>query len=249
MNSKFVLFAMMAFSSQSLHAEIDHNQPFRDKLTGEYVRVCSEENGMVYVAGACGKYWKKIPRKRDEVEAEVPTYKDLKRGSDVMIAVRKNGVAKWILGKVSFMYEDGSISVMEYYTNFGPTGGTTTWTIPYDRISKINPTAPMSSEKELCVKEDFEIMYGQNDNRTYKFEKGEKLVAHETYANNMIGVSYQGFAKNFFSYGMNNKLPVALNKLEVCPKDDVAVHDGKREAKPESFEDKKVEADPGVISK
>lgn len=242
MNLKCVITAFVALSTFSVQAEIDKEQNFKDSLTGEYVKVCSEEKGIFYVAGACGKYWKKSPRKREEIVAEVSTYKDIKRGSDVMIAVRKNGVAKWILGKVSFMYEDGSINVMEYYTNFGPTGGTTTWTIPYDRISKINPAAPMSSEKELCAKEDFEITYGQMDNRTYKFEKGERLTAHETYANNMIGVSFQGFAKNLFSYGMNNKLPVALNKLEVCPKDAVAVDDSKREAKDASIEIKSNEA-------
>ncbi len=205
---------------------------YRDKLTGKHMSICSEDKDTFYVAEACGKYWEKYPRKRDQLAKLLTEYKDVKKGDEVMLPVKKEGVMTWAIGTVSFIYEDGAISVMEYYTNPGPTGGTLTWTMDYKLIAQKN-IGVLSTEKEVCVKEAFDIFYGPTNKRKYSFEKDEKLTVHQSYSNAMMTVSYQGFMKNFFSYGKDSKLPIEQSKVEICKPEqaDSTVDDGKREKK------------------
>lgn len=193
--------------------------------------ICSEDKDTILVAETCGKYWDRYPRKREQLIKEVKVYKDLKKGSEVMLPVKKNGVMTWALGTVSFLYEDGSISVMEYYTNPGRTGGTLSYTYPYANIAR-KDAIPASADNLVCAKDAFEISYGPTNSRKYTFEKGEALTVKEIFNNGMMSVSYIGFMKNFFSYGKDSKLPVPQDKVGPCAPSEIAVDDSKREAKP-----------------
>lgn len=211
------LLALTVFISLPIFSEvIEKHDRFKDSKTGRYVYVCSQENSVLMVAESCGKYWDKYPRKREELAKEVEEYKGLKKYSKVMIPVKKEGEVKWTLGTVSFLYENGSMSVSESYTNPGPTGGSLNWTMPYKYLSKITEDSPFKDFSEVCAKEDFEVMYGPTDKRSYKIEKGEKLTIKEVFDNGLMSVSYQGFFKNFFSYGTDNKIPIPQIKVEAC---------------------------------
>lgn len=212
--------------------EITEMDVFKDSKTGRYMHVCKTEGETHYVAETCGKYWEKAPRKRSELIKQVEEYKDLKRYDPVMIYVMRDGEPKWVMGTVNFMYEDGSISVMEYYSHHGYNTGTLNWTVPYSNISK-KVNTPEASSSEVCAKEDIEIIVGHNNEKKYKISKGEKLEVKEVYANGIMSVKLDGFLVNLWRYGHNNKLPIANNKVEACPQT-IAVNDGPRMLKPVS---------------
>lgn len=246
----FLTLSVLSFMAASNLLADEPKQIYRDKKTDRHMYVCSEEKGLLMVAESCGKYWDRYTRKREELALLQTEYKEIKKGQKVMIPVKKDGEMTWTLGTVSFIYEDGQITVMEYYTNPGPTGGTTSWTMSYDYIAKAKE-APLSAEKEVCAKEDFEVGYGPANKRKYTFEKGQKLTAHEFFNNGMVAVSYQGFMKNFFSYGTDSKIPIPQNKIEACASEEksLAVDDGKRVQKPAVEEEKIVPHSNQTISK
>lgn len=235
---KYISFALtyLVVLAPAGAEDISENDTFRDQKTGRYVHVCKSEGDTLFVAESCGKYWDKYPRKRQELVKQITEYKNLKRYDEVMIPVKKDGEMKWALGTVSFLYEDGSITVSEMYSKPGPTPGSMNWTIPYEYISKQKSGTLLSEVGEVCAKEDFEILYGPAHKTSFKFQKGEKLKVREVFENGLVSVSYDGFFKNFFSYGKDNKLPVPQNKVEVCPASADLVHDGPRALKPISDE-------------
>lgn len=212
--------------------EITEKDVFKDTKTGRYMHVCSTEGDTHYVAESCGKFWDKVPRKRNELVKQLEEYKELKRNDPVMIYIVRDGEPKWVMGTVNFMYEDGSISVMEFYSHHGYNTGTLNWTVPYSNISK-QVSSPVEGASEVCAKEDFEIVVGHNNEKKYKILKGEKLEVKEVYANGIMSVKLDGFFVNLWRYGHNNKLPIAADKVEACPQT-IAVNDGPRMLKPVS---------------
>jgi len=213
--------------------EITEKDVFKDTKTGRYMHVCSTEGDTHYVAESCGKYWDKIPRKRNELVKQIEEYKDLKRYDPVMIYVMREGEPKWVMGTVNYMYEDGSINVMEYYSHHGLNSGTLNWDVPYTSVSKKVSSPAEGATSEVCAKEDMEIVVGHYNEKKYKISKGEKLEVKEVYANGFTSVKLDGFFVNLWRYGHNNKLPVASDKVETCPQT-IVVNDGPRMLKPVS---------------
>jgi hypothetical protein len=226
----FVLATLSFISTLSFAEEIKENEVFRDSKADRYVRVCKVEGETYYVAESCGKHWEKAPRKRSEIAKQVKEYKDLKANDKVMIYIMRNGNPKWVLGTVSYMYEDGTISVMEYYSHHGFNSGTLNWQVPYSNISHVEST-PSEGSGFMCAKEDIEVVVGHYNEKKYKIEKGEKVEVKEVFKNGIASVKLDGVLVNLVRYGHNNKLPVAKDKLEVCPAT-VEVHDGPRSLKP-----------------
>lgn len=228
-----VLITSTMASAPVWSEQIDSSDRFFDKKLEKYVYVCSEENGALMVGESCGKFWEKFPRKREEIVKEVKEYKELKKYDKVMIPIKKNGEVKWTLATVAFMYEDGTIQAFERYTNPGPSGGAIHYALPYSSVSKVKTDSAFKDLTEVCVKEDFEILFSPSDKKSYKFEKGEKLDVKQVFENGMMAVSYQGFFKNFFSYGSDNKLPIDSSKVEACSEVGTnSVDDSKRDIKP-----------------
>lgn len=176
---KLLLFPLMFISSHIFASEeiITENDRFIDSKTGKYMRVCEIKNGELVVKESCGKFWETFPRKREDLIKEVKTYKDLEERALVLVPVKnRNGDTKMALGKVSFMYENGQINVMEYYSKrFGYNPGTTNWKFDYRLIKKLDKNHPLLNHSELCAKEDTEINYNYNDNRKFSLKKGEKV--------------------------------------------------------------------------
>lgn len=230
----FLACSLMTAGPVVMAEEITEKDRFWDTKLERHVYVCSKEGEVLSVGESCGKYWEKFPRKRTDLIKQIDTYKDLKRYDPVMIAVKKKGEAKWVLADVQWMYEDGSISTSERYTNPGPTPGSMGRTFNYQYITRQDPTSPFAGMKEVCAKEDFEVLYGPGHDKVYKIEKGEKLDVKAVFSNGYMSVSFQGFMKNFFSYGMDNKLPVPQNKVEACADETIFIHDAPRALKPVS---------------
>lgn len=229
---KLLVLATLSFiSTLSFAEEISQNEVFRDTVADRYVRVCKNDGETYWVGRECGKYWEKVPRKRSEIARQVKEYKDLKRDDKVMIYVMREGTPKWVLGTVSFMYEDGTINVMEYYSHHGFNSGTVNWQVPYSNISHIEST-PAEGAGFMCAKEEIEVVVGHYNEKKYKIEKGEKVEVKEVFKNGIASVKLDGIFINLVRYGHNNKLPVALNKLEICPPATIAIDDSARTLKP-----------------
>lgn len=212
---KFFLLILIGLT-QVIHAEeiITPEDTFLDLKTGKYLHICEKEGDALVVKEACGKYWDKFPRVRTDLAKQVNSYKDLTKNSTVMIKVKKSdGEFYWILGTVSFMYENGRVDVMEYYDKrFGYNVGTTTWHTSYDIISK----AKTNGLKKICAKEDFEINYDYDNGRKFTFKKGDELILNQVYENNIASITLNNKMENFFRYGHNNQLPVSMDKLMPC---------------------------------
>lgn len=239
---------LLLLSSQVFAEEITSTDRFIDKKTGKYVNVCSQEGGKLVVKESCGKFWETFPnRTRADLNKEVKTYEGLKRWDTVMIPVKdNNGDVKMVLGKVGFMYEDGTLSVSEFYSKrLGYNPGTTNWTINYKNITKLNTAHPLTQYKSLCAKEATEFSYNWDGKRTFSLKKGEKVNLNGVFDNNTAMISLNQFGENFWGYGLNNQLPLSLDKLEVC-EDERIVNDTSRtnvkESAAESSTEKQTDA-------
>jgi hypothetical protein len=218
-----LIFLFLAIFGQLALAEekISQDDVFLDKKTGKYLRICGQEGDTLIVKEACGKYWDKIPRTRDQLAKQLTEYKNLKRGSVVMMKVKKSdGEIYWILGAVSFMYENGRVDVMEYYDKrFGFTVGTQTWPMDYTNIS----TGKTNESKSMCAKEDFEISYDYDNGRKFIFKKGDQVTMNQVFDNGFASITLTSKVDNFFRYGLNNQLPVSMDKLVQCESDTPSV--------------------------
>lgn len=229
----------LAMMGHSYAETITPSDRFYDNKTKKYLYVCETNGDELIAKESCGKFWDKFPRKREDLIKEVSTYKDLNKHDLVMITIKDhNGNPKTIIGKISWMYENGRIDVMEYYTQrFGYNPGTTHWSIDYRGVTKLNDKHPLAKHAELCAKEDTEITYNYNNKRKFSIKKGEKVALKGIFDNGTAAVSLYNIGDNFLGYGMDNKLPLSLDKLEVCEseKTGLAIDDSSRsQTKPEA---------------
>lgn len=245
----FSLGLLLLITGQSFAEEtITPNDRFYDKKTKKYLYVCETNGDELIAKESCGKYWEKFPRKREDLIKEVKTYKELNKNDLVMITIKdRNGNPKNIIGKISWMYENGRIDVMEYYSQrFGYSPGTTHWSIDYKGVTKLNSQHPLAKHAELCAKEDTEIIYNFNDKRKFSLKKGEKVALKGIFDNGTAAISLYNIADNFLGYGMDNKLPLSLEKLEVCEdnKAAMAIDDSSRShTKPEATVEERIKVD------
>jgi hypothetical protein len=226
-------FYLLFITANSFASEvITESDRFIDSKTGKYVRVCETINDELVVKESCGKYWEKFPRKREELIKEVKDYKDLQEKAIVMIPIKnKKGDIKMVLGRVSFMYENGRIDVMEYYSKrFGFSPGTTNWNIGYNGITKLDKTHQLLSHKELCAKEDTEITYNYDDEKKFTIKKGERVILKGIFENGIAMISLNSISDNFLGYGLDNQLPISLSKVEACTdlKETALINDSSR---------------------
>ncbi len=248
---KSLSLSLLILVASNSYAEevITPSDRFLDKKTGKYLYVCETNGDELITKESCGKYWDKYPRKREDLIKEVKAYKDINKYDVVMIPIKdKNGDTKMILGKVSWMYENGRISVMEYYTKrFGYSPGTTHWTIDYSGVTKLNDSHPLAKQAEMCAKEDTDIIYNYDDKRKFSLKKGEKVAMKGIFDNGTAAISLYNIGDNFLGYGLDNKLPISLSKLEVCEsdKDKMVVDDSSRShTKPIDTTEDRIQSDP-----
>jgi hypothetical protein len=247
------LFLSLFCSSLFASEKYSESDVFVDKKTGKYLHICEKVGEELIVKEACGKHWEKFPRKREDLIKQVKEYKELKKNSLVMMQVKKSdGELHWVLGRVSFMYEDGRVDVMEYYSKrFGYNTGTLNWQTNYNALSKSKNTSESSDKKLICVKEDFDLFYSQDNSRKFSFKKGEQLVINNIFENNIASVSLQNKWDNFYEYGMNNQLPVEMTKLIECEnetgdKAKVSVVDDARNSKVIESTEEQLKADKAM---
>jgi hypothetical protein len=235
---KFIVIFLLKISIVFGSENILESDVFRDtKKTHSYVHVCSQDKDTYWVAESCGKHWEKTPRKREEIIKEVATFQELKKGSKVMVKVKKGQSTEWIIGTVSFLYENGEISVMEYYSNWGYNPGTKSRIYKYSEISKAIDLSDYKSNEEMCVVEKIELNYSYDNDKKFIFEIGDKLILKSVMSNQQAIVSLKD--EWFLSrYGTDNTIPVPLNKIQPCslinPERGLQVNNVKRNSKESS---------------
>ncbi len=249
---KLTSLCLLLVAANSYAETIEPTDRFIDKKTGKYVSVCEEKEGKLIVKESCGKFWDELPnRKREDLNKEVKAYEGMKRWDTVMIPVKDHdGNTKMVLGKVSFMYEDGQFSVSEFYTKrFGYNPGTTNWTINYKGITKLKTDHPLLQHGALCAKEDTEFNYNWDGKRSFSLKKGERVELKGVFENNTALISLDQFGENFWGYGLNNQLPLSLDKLEVCADEKVVNDSSRANTKAPAENSSAKESEAGAMSK
>jgi hypothetical protein len=233
---KIITLALFLFITHAHAEDFDRQEYVVDLKTNKYLHVCENDADHLMLKEVCSKGWPPIERKRDEIIREVTVNDGVKKNDMVMIRVRKpDDKVVWALTKVSAVYENGRVNVMEWYDKrFGYSRGTYHYTTNLKDISR--PIAShLKSESEVCAKEDFDVFYSEDNERKFSIKKGDKFSLFDSYANQYSTVSFKdpSFVDRLQGYGMEGKLPVPTDKLEKCDQvvTDVKVSDDSRGSK------------------
>lgn len=220
-------YVLLAFFTLQFIAPLEAQEKkmprFWDSVGKNYVYICSEENGVQMVAESCGRFWDKTPRKRAELIEMLDEYKGVKKNDYVMGVSTRNAKAVWILAPVGQLYEDGSVELLEYYDGRGYNPGTRAKMNAFAQLSLgVSEKHGLKAGSEVCAKEKITIVQGFNDEQTYSIEAGERVELKHVFANGYGAITYKSVLRkilNLAAYGTSNKLPVPLQKLEICPED------------------------------